>query len=96
MVRTGWNDILDAAEKYNQPGHFSAIIGYERTTHVEGNNLHRSVLFRGGKANAGKVIPFSQYDSRDPEDLWAWMADYKKGPETASWPFLITATCPTE
>ena len=44
----------------------------------DGNNLHRNVIFRDGKAKADQIIPFSQYDSTDPEDLWTWMADYEK------------------
>jgi len=78
MARTGWNEILDMAEKYNQPGRFTAIIGFEWTTNIEGNNLHRNVLFRGSKKTASTIVPYSQYDSRDPEDLWAWMAAYEK------------------
>nr|WP_207060740.1 DUF3604 domain-containing protein [Motiliproteus sp. SC1-56] len=78
MTRTAWDEILDMAEKYNQPGRFTAMIGFEWTTNVEGNNLHRNVLFRGDKTSASQIVPFSQYDSRDPEDPWAWMAEYEK------------------
>ena len=41
------------------------------------NNLHRNVIFRDGKDKADQVVPFSQYDSIDAEDLWKWMADYE-------------------
>ena len=44
----------------------------------DGNNLHRNVIFRDGKDKADTIVPFSQYDSFDPEDLWKWMADYEK------------------
>ena len=43
-----------------------------------GNNLHRNVIFRDGKDKADQIVPFSQYDSFDPEDLWKWMAEYEK------------------
>jgi hypothetical protein len=43
-----------------------------------GNNLHRNVIFRDGKDKADTIVPFSQYDSFDSEDLWKWMADYEK------------------
>ena len=36
------------------------------------------VIFRDAKDKADQVVPFSQYDSVDPEDLWKWMADYEK------------------
>ncbi len=44
----------------------------------EGNNLHRVVVFRDGKARTDAVLPFSMYDSADPEDLWKWMAAYEQ------------------
>jgi hypothetical protein len=78
MARTAWKYIIEMADKYNEPGRFTAIIGFEWTVNVEGNNLHRNVLFRGDASKASQVIPYSQYDSRDPEDLWAWMAAYEK------------------
>jgi hypothetical protein len=74
IARSMWGRLTSAAEKYNQPGKFTAFIGYEWTSTPNGNNLHRNVIFRDGKAKADQVIPFSQYDSVDPEDLWKWMA----------------------
>ena len=73
MARTAWHEIIDAAERHNQPGAFSAIIGFEWTSIPGGNNLHRNVLFRDGGDVARQVLPFSSYDSTDPEDLWGWM-----------------------
>jgi hypothetical protein len=77
-AKTAWNLILEAAEKYNQPGHFTAFIGYEWTSVPGGNNLHRNVIFRDGKARAEQVLPFSSYDSESAEDLWQWMSDYER------------------
>ena len=77
-AKTAWELITSAAEKYNDPGHFTAFIGYEWTSVPGGNNLHRNVIFRGGKQKADQIIPFSSYDSEDAEDLWAWMADYEE------------------
>ncbi len=74
VARTMWERATSAAEKYNEPGRFTAFIGYEWTSTPDGNNLHRNVIFRDGKSKADQVIPFSQYDSVDPEDLWKWMA----------------------
>ena len=78
MAITAWQRITDAADKYNEPGRFTAFIGYEWTSAPEGNNMHRVVVFRDAKDKADQVLPFSQYDSDDPEDLWTWMADYEK------------------
>ena len=73
-----WGKVIDAAEKYNAPGRFTAFIGYEWTSMPEGNNLHRNVIFRDGGDKARQVVPFSQYDSFDPEDLWKWMQGYEQ------------------
>ncbi|MFD0978249.1 DUF3604 domain-containing protein [Tropicimonas aquimaris] len=75
-IRHAWEDYTALADRYNEPGIFSAIIGYEYTT--EGaNNLHRNVLFRDGPVRANQTRPFSQYDSKNPEDLWTYLAEYE-------------------
>ncbi len=73
-----WAKLTAAAEKYNEPGRFTAIIGFEWTSMPNGNNLHRNVLFRDGKAKADQIIPISQYDTVDPEKLWEWMGAYEQ------------------
>ncbi len=73
-----WHRLTAAAEKYNQPGVFTALIGFEWTSSPGGSNLHRNVIFRDGKNRADQIIPFSNYDSADPEDLWRWMAEYEE------------------
>lgn len=78
MVRPVWQRMTAAAEKYNEPGKFTAIIGFEWTSNPGGNNLHRNILFRDGKAFADTIIPLSNYDTSDPERLWEWMAAYEK------------------
>lgn len=75
--KTAWQTEIDAAEKANDPGRFSAIIGFEWTSNNKANNLHRNVLFRGNGAQASLVVPlvtFKPWGSEDPEDLWKWMA----------------------
>jgi hypothetical protein len=77
LTRTMWQRLTAAAEEYNEPGRFTAFIGYEWTASPGGNNLHRNVVFRDGKEKADQVIPMSNYDSSDPEDLWTWMDAYE-------------------
>ncbi|MGI9478728.1 MAG: DUF3604 domain-containing protein, partial [Hyphomicrobiaceae bacterium] len=77
MAKTAWNRLLEAAEKYNEPGRFTAVIGFEWTSGPNGNNLHRNILFRDDKSKAEQIVPLSYYDTGDPEDLWKWMADYE-------------------
>ena len=76
-VRNAWQAYTALADKYNEPGRFSAIIGFEYTT-MGGNNLHRNVLFRGNASVANRTVPFSQFDSQNPEDLWKLLADFEK------------------
>ena len=78
IYKTAWSRLTQAAEDYNEPGRFTALIGFEWTSNPGRNNLHRNVIFRGGKETADTIIPFSNFDSFDPEDLWAWMAAYEK------------------
>lgn len=78
LLESMWQRIIAAAEDHNDPGQFTAFIGYEWTSSPGGSNLHRNVIFRDGSDKASQVLPFSSYDSEDPEDLWAYMASYEK------------------
>ena len=78
QVKTMWERVTASAEKHNQPGEFTAFIGYEWTSTPGGSNLHRNIIFRDGKDLADQIVPFSVYDSEDPEDLWKWLADFEK------------------
>jgi hypothetical protein len=74
-----WEDVIDAAESYNDPGMFTAFIGYEWTSLVPpGNNLHRVVVYRDGGDKARRTLPFTAEESVDPEDLWTAMAAYEE------------------
>jgi hypothetical protein len=81
MNRTAWDREIKFAEQFNDPANFTAFIGYEWTsinTPDAPSNLHRVVVFKDGADKAGQVVPFSTFDSYDPEDLWDYMADYEK------------------
>ena len=72
-----WKQVIANAERHDAPGHFTAFIGYEYTSTTDGDNLHRNVVFRDGAERVSQVLPFSSLDSDDPEDLWAYLADYE-------------------
>ena len=75
-VRNAWQAYTALADRYNNPGTFTAMIGFEWTA-IGGYNLHRNVLFRGNASVADQTLPFSQYDSKNPEDLWTYMAEFE-------------------
>nr|WP_218281013.1 DUF3604 domain-containing protein [Verrucomicrobium spinosum] len=79
--RGAWQETIAAAETYNEPGHFTAFIGYEWTSLDKGNNLHRNVIFRDNADRASLVEPFTcvpPLGSTNPIELWKWMDAYEK------------------
>ncbi|MGF1562980.1 MAG: DUF3604 domain-containing protein [Geminicoccaceae bacterium] len=75
-----WDDVIASAETFNEPGRFTTLIGFEWTSLVMGNNLHRNVIFRDGAAKAGMVQPYTTQPplgSTDPLDLYAWLETYE-------------------
>ena len=81
LQKTYWKKLIDAANKYNKPGKFTTFCAYEWTSAPlraggkGGQNLHRCVIFRGDKVPA---IPFSAFDSPDPENLWTYLENARK------------------
>ena len=78
FTRTMWDRVIDNAERHNDPGNFTAFIGYEWSSMPGSANLHRNVLFRDGAEAARQVLPFSAMDAVDPEALWRHLADYER------------------
>lgn len=76
--QTVWDDYIEIAERFNDPGTFTTIIGYEWTSTEKGNNLHRNVLYRDGGERARRVVPYTTAESFNPEDLWKWMRRYEE------------------
>ena len=77
-TRTIWTEHTQTVERYNEPGKFSAFMGFEYTLMPNGNNLHRVVMFRDGKDKADKVLPFSSLVGKSPDQLWEYMDAYEK------------------
>jgi len=80
VIKSSWQRIIDAANKYNQPGKFTTLVGYEWTSapnseKMNAQNLHRCVIFKGDKVPSK---PFSSFDSDNPEDLWTYLENARK------------------
>ncbi len=79
--KAAWKETVAAAERYNQPGVFTAFIGYEWTSLIKGNNMHRVVIYRDGGEKGGQMVPYTTVapqGSTNPRDLWKWLANYEK------------------
>jgi hypothetical protein len=80
--KNAWARTIAAAEQYNDPGRFTAFIGYEWTSQVPpGDNLHRVVVYRDGADKASQTVPFTTYPpagSTNPEDLWTRLEAYEE------------------
>lgn len=75
--RTIWQDVVQTADEYNDPGQFTAFVGYEWTSMIRGNNLHRVVIYKEGMGLADQIAPFSAQDSKDPQALWKALERYE-------------------
>jgi hypothetical protein len=75
-----WDEVIDAAEEYNEPGRFTTFIGFEWTSLVKGGNMHRNVIFRDGGDRARQVVPYTTQapiGSTDPLDLYKYLEEYE-------------------
>jgi len=77
--RSVWEEVGAVAERHNDPGKFTTFIGYEWTANIPGRspNIHRNIVFADGPDRTGTVLPFSATDSKNVEDLWAYLGDYE-------------------
>lgn len=71
--RPAWEYLVDAAERHDDPGTFTALIGWEWSSLPDAANLHRVVFMANGGDVAKTFLPYGSDDSTVPEDLWAWL-----------------------
>ena len=78
---SAWEETIAAAEKYNEPGHYTALHGYEWTSTEKGANRHRVVIYRDGAAKVNIMEPYTSlppYGSPNERDLWKWLQSYEE------------------
>lgn len=72
-----WDRITRQADEANDPGRFTALIGFEWSSMPGGDNLHRVVVYRDDAKKASQRLPVSAFDGDAPEDLWSFMEAYE-------------------
>ena len=83
FIEPGWKDTIAAAEAANDPGNFTAFIGYEWSSNPDGDNMHRVVIYRDGADKTLQILPETTMfrpksdNSQDPETLWKTMQAYE-------------------
>ena len=75
-----WQQVAESADDHNDPGRFTSFIGYEWTSpgRLPSGNLHRVVIFEGDSKSVSNILPFSVFDSKNPEDLWSYLDEVEK------------------
>ena len=73
-----WREVVAVAEQHNAPGAFTTFAGFEWSGRASGPMIHRNVLFADGPDKTSRVLPYSRFDSDDPEDLWAYLERYEQ------------------
>lgn len=74
LKRTVWDEYVEIADSFNEPGKFTTLVGYEWSSQPNMSNLHRNVIFR---SSTDLPVPFSYFDSQRPEALWQWMDEQR-------------------
>ena len=76
--KVAWDDIVDSTERHNEPGVFTAMLGWEWSSIPMGANLHRIVITPDGPEKTKRFLPYGSDQSQYPEDLWAWLGNTEK------------------
>ena len=77
LFRTIWDKYIKTGDRFNEPGRFTALLGYEYTSNYKTNNLHRVVIYRDSGERVRQILPFSALDSENPEELWKSLKAYE-------------------
>ena len=73
-----WHDIVETAERHNDPGIFTSLLGWEWSSIPMGANLHRIVISPDGAEKGKQFLPSGSDQSQYPEDLWQWLDETQK------------------
>lgn len=65
-----WSKSMQAADRHNEPGKFTALVGWEWTQSASGANLHRIIVSDTDGETASSFDPVGTDDAPYPEQLW--------------------------
>jgi hypothetical protein len=74
LLKAAWERYSAIPDQYYKPGKFTSFVGFEWTSMPQGQNLHRCVIFAG----KGPGMPYTAFESVDPEDLWRYLEGQRK------------------
>jgi hypothetical protein len=57
LMKSVWQQCTATVDKFNEPGRFTTMIGFEWTSVPGAKNLHRNVMFRDGKPLGKEMMP---------------------------------------
>ena len=77
-LKNNWLAHIATVERYNEPGKFTAFLGFEYTLMKGGNNLHRNVIYRDGGNRVAQFPPLASFDTTKPDGLWDYLDSYEK------------------
>jgi Protein of unknown function (DUF3604) len=77
-LKNNWLAHISTVERYNEPGQFTAFLGFEYTLMNGGNNLHRNVIYRDGGNRVAQYPPLASYDNTVPDALWDFLDGYEQ------------------
>ena len=64
---TIWAELREIADAFNEPGRFTAFVGYEWTGNAGGSNMHRNIIFRNNNVPA---LPVTYFEANTAPELW--------------------------
>ena len=72
-----WESITRTADRFNEPGRFTALIGFEWTSVPQGNNLHRNVILRDDGDYARQVLPLVTQPPGERQTRWTCISGWR-------------------
>jgi hypothetical protein len=74
IIASQWTRSMEVADRYNQPGSFTTLVGWEWSQTASGANLHRVVLSDTDGKTASSFSPIGADVAPYPEQLWDQLA----------------------